>query len=549
MLWPLAADAPKRNPIMIDHAPTPQTSTHLEEQTPESISLSHLSHTLRRYRKVILLVLAVTMLGYAILALTAYLGAPSQRLTSLSFRLDFEGAARGEYPNKMKFSPADITATPVLLRVWQDEDLKRFIDFEQFQRSFFVLESNRDYERLLAEYQVKLAEPRLTALDRANLEREFEVKHATLSKSGYALSYVEPGNPVRIPPAMVAKVLTDILANWARNAAVEKRVLDYRIIPLSMNLLKSAAIVNDDYLISLVILRSKVNDLVANVDQMSKIPGVELVRTSATHTSLQEVSLNIKDTTRFRIDPLIARARLGGLARNWPATLRLLSSQLDYDTRELEAAQERERALRQTLDIYQQEHTFSKTAPVAATPDENAQKPGSETVVISESFIDRVVDLANRTADRQYRQDLVDQIKKASLESVPLQTTVRSDQQLVSDFKGAPGSTGSSTAEVDSIRASWNAVYGDVANTIAEINEIYTIASKQLNPVTELFTVNAAPSTRVDRSGLGIPRLFLYGLLIFLVSVPVTIAACLLHNRIREEEAIEARELEMPATD
>src|SRR5450759_4719095 len=206
--------------------------------TEEPVSVSHFAHTLRHYMPAISLWLAAVVLIYLIGAIIAYLVAPSQRITSLPFRLDFEGASRGEYPNGLKFSPAEITATPVLLRVYQDNDLKRFIGFETFARSVFVLESNREYDQLAAEYQTRLADLKLSPFDRERIEKEFEVKRASLNKSGYSLSFVSSRETASIPRLTLAKVLSDILATWARQAAVEKRVLDYQVPALSMNILE-----------------------------------------------------------------------------------------------------------------------------------------------------------------------------------------------------------------------------------------------------------------------------------------------------------------------
>ena len=57
-----------------------------------------------------------------------------------------------------------------------------------------------------------------------------------------------------------------------------------------------------------------------------------------------------------------------------------------------------------------------------------------------------------------------------------------------------------------------------------------------MTPSTQLFTLTGPPSTRTLRS-VSVPRLALYGLLLFLFSIPTLIAFCLLHNRVREEEA------------
>lgn len=171
---------------------------------------------------------------------------------------------------------------------------------------------------------------------------------------------------------------------------------------------------------------------------------------------------------------------------------------------------------------------------------EGRPSPAGETVMpqISESFLDRIVDLTNQTADRQFRQDLVNQIKKAALQVVPLQTSVSYDQQLVNEFKAAPSRGAPSQAEVEAMRRQWDQVYAEVAKTIGQINEIYVIASKQLNPVTELFTVTSPIQARVDRA-VSLSRLLLYGILVFLISIPVVIGGALIHNRIHEEELAE----------
>ena len=504
--------------------------------TEEPVSVSHLVQTLRHYMPAISLWLAAVVLIYLICAVIAYLVAPSQRITSLPFRLDFEGASRGEYPNGIKFSPAEITATPVLLRVYQDNDLKRFIGFETFARSVFVLESNREYDQLAAEYQTRLADPKLSPVDRERIAKEFEVKRASLNKSGYSLSFVSSGKTASIPRLTLAKVLSDVLATWARQAAVEKRVLDYRTPALSINILQRT-LEPYDYFISLVVLRSKINDIVSNIEQLSIIPGIELVRVPSTHASLAEVALEIRDITRFRIEPLIARARTAGLARNSAGALQVLTSQLEYDTRMLNAAQRRENALKDALATYQEQRRARDMTKIAA---EGRPSPAGETVMpqISESFLDRIVDLTNQTADRQFRQDLVNQIKKAALQVVPLQTSVSYDQQLVNEFKAAPSRGAPSQAEVEAMRRQWDQVYAEVAKTIGQINEIYVIASKQLNPVTELFTVTSPIQARVDRA-VSLSRLLLYGILVFLISIPVVIGGALIHNRIHEEELAE----------
>src|SRR5579872_4948533 len=103
---------------------TLERPSHVIDQTliePEPpISVSHFVHVLRGYGSIILLSLAAVVLAFLIVAIGIYLHGPAEQVSYQPFRLDFEGAGRGEYPNKTKFNVADIINGPILTRVWQD---------------------------------------------------------------------------------------------------------------------------------------------------------------------------------------------------------------------------------------------------------------------------------------------------------------------------------------------------------------------------------------------------------------------------------------------
>ena len=97
-----------------------------------TISLAHFFHTLRRYERVIGLAFLIVALGYALLALAILILSPTQTATYVPFRLEFEGAERGFYPNGLKFSTDEIIAEPNLLRVYNANHLQRFLPFRDF---------------------------------------------------------------------------------------------------------------------------------------------------------------------------------------------------------------------------------------------------------------------------------------------------------------------------------------------------------------------------------------------------------------------------------
>lgn len=509
-----------------------------DEYADPPVSVSHLAHVLHRYSGAILVTLASVVLLYLIVGLAALLLSSKQKVVSLPFRLEFAGGSSGQYPNGLKFSAADITATPVLVEVFNADQLAQFMGFGRFSRSVYVVESNRALEELSREYEGKLADPKLTPIDRDRIEREFDAKRAGLNKSDYAIEFLISSEDGDIPATVVRKALSDILSTWARRAAIEKKALDYQIAIVGPSILDNIKINGNDYLIPLLLLRQRVDTVISNAAAVAEIPGARLVRTRGTRTSIAEVQLRLGEIVRFRLEPLIATARAAGLFGSNAAEI--LKAQLAYDQRMLTAAQMRQTALQNTLLSYQEQ----PSAPAATTPGQTSatrpERGAGETVMpqISDTFLDRIVDLTNRNGDREYRQKLTDQIKDASLAVVPIEASVKYDQELVDSFRSGAPAGGGTPAD---LKSQWDAAVAEVREVITDLNQIYNLASKQLYPETEMYRVTGPPTTRVERT-LSPMRLALYGLLVFLIALPITIIIVLIHNRIREEEAAEAEQ-------
>jgi hypothetical protein len=506
------------------------------------ISLSHMTHVLRRYAGVIVISLASVALAYLIVATATYLFSARQKVVSLPFRLEFKGASEGNYPNGLKFSVADIVATPVLIDVYNADAVGRFVSFDRFSKAIFVLESNRELERLTAEYETKLADTKLTPVDRDRIEREFESKRASINKSEYALQYA-PATEQAIPTTVINKALGDILATWSRRAAVEKKVLDYQVAVISPSVIDRIQVTGDNYLIPLLLLRQRVNDAIANATAVEDVPGAKLVRLPAGRLSISDIRAHLDEILRFRIEPVVTAAYHGSSEN----AVAVVKSQLAYDERVLSEAQMRETALRNALLTYESEATSpQETAASAgassrpATTTANPRSISGETVMpqLSDTFIDRIVDLTTKTGDREYRQRLTNEIKNASLAVIPAQAAVKYDQELLDLFQRGAGSA---TPPPAALKGQWDTAVADVRDTITNLNGIYTLASRQLYPETEMFRLTGPAVARVERT-VSLQRLFLYGVLVLLIALPLIIVFVLLHNRVREEEAAEERE-------
>src|SRR5213596_1011419 len=109
--------------------PSHPASEVFDDSATESISVRHFVNTLSIYRPVILLGLVAVGIAYSLVALMIFLSAPVERVTAQPFRLDFDGAASGRFPNGLRFSPSDIVNPTLLVQTYQRNDLSRYVSF------------------------------------------------------------------------------------------------------------------------------------------------------------------------------------------------------------------------------------------------------------------------------------------------------------------------------------------------------------------------------------------------------------------------------------
>jgi hypothetical protein len=517
------------------------TSTHphaeiFDEALDEPISVRHFVRTLQAYRLAIVVSLIATAIAYVLVALIVFLATPSQRVTSQPFRLDFEGASNGKFPNGLRFSTADIISPAILLQVYRRNDMQRYATFADFSRSLFILESNAAYETLALDYQARLADPKLSPLDRERLQREYEQKRDAITKNEYSLSFVRFERVQTIPEPIVRKVIADIINSWSDYAMKDQDVLAYRVAVLSPEILIPSDIERSDPIIGTHKLRARTVRLLDNVSVLQRLPGAELARASSNRMSLEEVRLRMQEIQRYRIEPLMSSIRAGGVRT--PATNRFLQDQLDYDQLQLQAARKRADSLRETLSVY--EESTPVPPPLRSSspsPQANERETrGGETVMpqLSDTFIDRLGDLVRKSADAQYRQQIANDYRKATEAVIPLEQAVAYELKLLGDIKNS--SESGPRVDPASISVELESSRSELAALVSRMNEIYREISRNVYSTSQLVTFTAPASTRVTRSVDAI-RLTLWGIAVMLIALPVIVVACLLHNRVQEEEA------------
>lgn len=508
-----------------------------EADTP--FSLSRYTHAMRRYRGVIGLCLLAVAAGYFLIATALYLFGPAERVTAQPFRLDFQGAGQGLYPNNTKFTAAEIVSTPILSRVWQENHLGDYLDYGEFSRSVYILETNREYERLAAEYEAKLADTKLTPIDRERIQNEFDQKVRSIAKSEYSISFMRHVRTKEVPDALARKVVLSILEDWADFAVNQQHVFTYEVSVLSPQILTPTPIEQSDIIAAVEVLRAKVQRVLANIRTIAKLPGATLARPPQDHLSLDEIRMHLNDIQRFRLEPLLAAAvHTPALVGDRAATMRFLESQLAYDQQQLDASQKVADFTRESLLMYEQPTAAERAQSLGPTRSAAEGSKGSEAVTpqLSDTFLDRLVTLSGRAADAQYRQQLVDAYRSAMTNTIPLKEAVAQDQELLKEVQKPSG--GATALDAAAARAQIEQARAEVGQLMVKTNELFQIISNNMTPSTQLYTLTAPPTTRVLRA-YSLPRLALFGLLLLLLSLPVILAGVLIHNRVREEEAAE----------
>lgn len=504
-----------------------RVASHREEG---GISIARVVRILRDYAAPIALAMLAAAVGYVVLAIIYILLQPVERNTRLAFRLDFPGAATGIYPNGLKFIGSDIIDSPVLRAAFDANQLDRYMSFPDFARSVVVLEANAAMEQLARTYEAKLSNPKLSPVERDRIETEYDNKRESLQKNEWALILTTRDGLTRVPPAVASKTLHDILRLWADFAAKTRQVLLHRVPLISAAALERLEPENGDPFAGLLALRIGALELRSNITALSDLPGAEVVRSTKRNASLRELELELTQIERTRIEflvadvlhtPTIDRARAASL----------IESQLAYDRRKLVASEERVAVMRKSLEDYVR--TTQQQAPAPDTPTRDDAKPQpSDTIVLSDNFIERVVDLAQNAADRVYRQRQVDEIRAAALGTVPLRSVVAYQEQLLRDVRSGGSGGAVPMAQITAERQRIAQRLGQIATDLIEIR---SVLSRSLNASGQMYTITS-PVVAVTERGVSMTRLALGGILAVLLVALLAVAAAFIHYRLQSEE-------------
>jgi hypothetical protein len=527
---------------MVDQLESGSWRDENEPPRPDGeVSIRQHVETLWAYRRVIAAAMLSSTVLFILLAIVLYVITPEEREASIRFRLLFDGAAQGRYPNEMRFSADEIVSGPVLAEVYRANELQRFGEYQDFKETLFVLASNPELELLAYEYQSKLSDPKLTPVDRVRIEEEFRKKRESSKDPLFSINLRRSERFKSLPPDLMEKTLNDVLATWARQADQNKGATRYNVPVLSRNVLKDQALESEDYLIAVDILRVNVRRLIETVGQLEKLPGAKIFRVGAEQISLPEVRTNLQDLLRFELTPLIGIIRSEGIATRPRSLLAYAENQLFQAQQERNAAAGRIRTLETVLSDYSARR--SRTADEAKSePRTGGARGPLETQAlipqVSESFLDRLVELSTETqnSEVQYRQRLTDQIVNESGNLPGLELEAAFYENLASAIRMTTFREPTSREAVSFIKERYQKAFTAIGAATDRIIAIYNeLSARNLNPSTHLYAVTQPFAVRTQRS-LAFATVVLYYFFVITLTLIIAPIGALIHHAFRRPQ-------------
>lgn len=497
------------------------------------ISLKPYLDTLWSYRRVIAVGILGAAIFYLVVVLLVFLTSPTERLSSVPFRLLFDGAEKGEYPNGTPFSASEVVAGPVLTEVFKINDLQRYGKYEDFKDSVFVLQSNLDLDLLGYEFQARLADTRLTPVDRARIEEEFRRKREALVDPVYSLFIRRHERLSTMPGDLVNKVLLDVLAVWAKQADERKGATKYNVDVLSPGILQRQMLDQEDYLVAIDIMRAKTARVLSTLDEMEKLPGAKAIRVGEDRVTVAEVRAGLEDVIRFKLEPLMGLIRADGIAKS-PRTLSVYATnqQFQLHQEQLQAAA-RVAALQASVREFSSQRGMSSGDAGTGTPGQTGSSGGTITPQLDQTFLDRLMNLSIAKDEFEYRRKITDRIITETDVVASRAREAAYYDDLAKELGTSSGRTAGSPEVVTFIKTRSAQAFDEIVRGIEKTALIYKdLSALNLNPSSTVFALTG-PFTQQTVRPVALRTVGLYLILVLMLAMTLVPIACLIHHALR----------------
>ena len=482
------------------------------------LGLEPLFGILWSYRRIVAAAVGALVVLFVLGIVRMYLINPAERHASLEFRLRFDGATLGEYPNGLPFAAFEIIADVVLSDVFGADELDRYMDYPTFKKRLTVVESpNAGLELLTHEYLARRARPQALT-DRIRVEEEYRQEREALRQPLYTLSFIDSVGAGEIPSALLNKVLRDILATWAEEAIERRRVLHHQIDMPNPDALLSDFVARSHPFVRLDVLRTTLNRILGGLDDVAALPGarVTTVGEGDEQVSLEEIRRRFEDLLNAGLRPLLIGALNTGSGTDRQLVAGYVESRLLQSQMDREAAAVRMKVLREALQAYQMVDRGFDTARSRR---------------ITDPVLDRIIALSIEATDLPYRRRVVDRIIAAGDDAAGVEREIAEYQELLAwALDERPSQAVGAGPGARAIGDRVDAIQVDIVQALRQAEALLAeISARNLNPGTALYSVVDPFVEQTERAVT--PRAIVaYGLLLLILSLTVVPLACVVHH-------------------
>jgi hypothetical protein len=466
-------------------------------------------------------VLAATAIVMIVGAVYLWWWQPVRRTWTLEFRPTFAGASDGEYPNGLTFGPSDISAGSVMQAVFQRNEIGQYCALDQFRSGFFVEQRSVEFELLDLEFQDRLGEARLTAVERERLQAEYRARRDALPLT-YRIVFAMPSACAAMPGQVVSKALNDVLTTWADQSEAQRGVLNIQVQVLSSGSLDVGLDDDGSRLIRADLIRTALRRLEANVQEVELLPGASLVRLGEKRVTFSEVRTRLRDLVQARLEPLLIAAGRG-LGRD---SIAWVDEALTAAARDQQVAEGKAQTYLDALREY-------SGTPQTVAPGVGGPAPAGPSDVqtlmpqIDRTFIDRIIDMSG--PNTSFRQEMTRLMMEANIDAVEHRANVSHYEHMAASLR-RPGAEGMTPQVID---ARLKEIVEEGKRLADQFNSLYDEFSRvSLRASAMMFQTDKPVASETLRSF----SFRGYVLLVagtFLLSLVISIAVCLVRRRLR----------------
>lgn len=480
--------------------------------------------------------LRIALIAAAIVGLVGVIYAtwlqPTKRTYSLEFRPTFTGAETGKYPNGLPFSVSEIADASILDMVYDTNEVSQYCGREVFRGGFFVEQRSAQSISLDAEYQGRLADARISSIERQRLQDEYQSKREALPMQ-YRLVFTQPQACAAIPQVVITKSMTDVLTVWAEESDTKRGVLNHNVEVLTPAILDSN--LEGSSLLRADLLRTSLWRVIYNIDEVVKIPGASQVRLpspdAAGQVSFIEIRHKLTDLVRSTLEPLVVAAGQSMVRES----VAWVTETVSNAERTRQAAEGRAEAYLNAL----REYSGMSQTPSAARTTTGSPTNSSDVQTISPqidlTFIDRIVEMSE--ANTSFRRELTSSMVRATVEAVSAEERAGYYRRLLASLRESPN-TLMTAADVDK---SLDGIIQRGKFLTQQYNALFTEFSRvSLRSAASLYQVEKPVTAEVYR-GISYRTVVLMVMATFAAALLAAFAALALRSEVRAAAAFRSK--------